>query len=103
MVSSSEPLRLTDTLRLDAQTNAYRVIHAEADGFPGLVIDRYDDCLSAEVFSIAMVPRVEAILGRVAAKLGTRHWLIQPSPHLESQEGFALASQQSGAPQSSHR
>ncbi len=81
-----------DALRLDAQTNAYRVIHAEADGFPGLAIDRYDDCLSAEVFSIAMAPRVEAILERVAARLGTQHWLIQPSPHLESQEGFALAS-----------
>jgi 23S rRNA (cytosine1962-C5)-methyltransferase len=80
----------TEALRLDAQTNAYRVIHAEADGFPGLVIDRYDTCLSAEVFSIAMAPRVEAILQRVAARLGTTHWLIQPSPHLESQEGFTL-------------
>lgn len=85
----------TEALRLDAQTNAYRVIHAEADGFPGLVIDRYDDCLSAEVFSIAMAPRVEAILQRVAARLGTKHWLIQPSPHLESQEGFTLASRSS--------
>ncbi len=84
-----------DALRLPEQTNAYRVIHAEADGFPGLVIDRYDDCLSAEVFSIAIAPRVEGILQRVAAKLGTRHWLIQPSPHLESQEGFALASRAS--------
>lgn len=85
----------TDALRLDAQTNAYRVIHAEADGFPGLVIDRYADCLSAEVFSIAMAPRVEAIVERVAQRLGTQHWLIQPSPHLESQEGFTLASRSS--------
>ncbi len=85
----------TGTLRLDQLTTAYRVIHAEADGFPGLVVDRYGDCLSAEVFSIAMAPRVEAILERLACRLGTVHWLIQPSPHLESQEGFSLRSRSS--------
>lgn len=84
-----------DTLNLPSVTDAYRVIHAEADGFPGLVVDRYGDCLSAEVFSIAMAPRVGAILEKLAKKLGTAHWLIQPSPHLESQEGFALRSQAS--------
>ena len=94
MIERAVELR-TDALRLGEHTTAYRVIHAEADGFPGLVIDRYADCLSAEVFSIAMAPRVEAILKRVAQRLGTEHWLIQPSPHLESQEGFTLASRSS--------
>ena len=89
----------TDTLQLDAHTTAYRLIHAEADGFPGLVVDRYADCLSAEVFSVAMAPRVGALLERLAARLGTQHWLIQPSPHLESQEGFdLLASASPGLP-----
>jgi 23S rRNA (cytosine1962-C5)-methyltransferase len=77
-----------DALKLHDCTNCYRVIHAEADGFPGLAIDRYGDCLSAEVFSIAMAPRVEEILRRLAKRLGTKHWLIGPSPHLKSQEGY---------------
>jgi 23S rRNA (cytosine1962-C5)-methyltransferase len=85
----------TTTLGLDQTTTAYRVLHAEADGFPGLVVDRYANCLSAEVFSIAMAPRVEAILQRLALRLGTEHWLIQPSPHLESQEGFSLPARSS--------
>jgi 23S rRNA (cytosine1962-C5)-methyltransferase len=85
----------TDTLGLDATTNCYRVIHAEADGFPGLAVDRFDNCLSAEVFSAAVSPRVEEILGRIAAKMGTEHWLISPSPHLLSQEGFELQSRSS--------
>jgi len=85
----------TTTLGLDQTTTAYRVLHAEADGFPGLVVDRYANCLSAEVFSIAMAPRVEAILQRLAQRLGTEHWLIQPSPHLESQEGFSLQARSS--------
>ena len=26
-------------------SNAYRLIHAESDGIPGLIVDRYDDVL----------------------------------------------------------
>jgi 23S rRNA (cytosine1962-C5)-methyltransferase len=84
-----------ESLGLDAVSNCYRVIHAEADGFPGLAVDRFDHCLSAEIFSAAMSPRVEEILGRIAAKMGTEHWLISPSPHLLSQEGFELPSRSS--------
>lgn len=78
----------TETLGLERHTNCYRVFHAEADGTPGLVIDRYGDCLSAEVFSIAMAQRARPLLERISARLGTSHWLIQPGPHLQSQEGF---------------
>ena len=76
-----------DILKLDGHTDCYRLLHAEADGFPGLVIDRYGDVLSAEVFSLAMGARAVAILERLQARLGTRHWLVQPSPQLTSQEG----------------
>lgn len=84
-----------ETLRLDDLTDSYRVIHAEADGFPGLVVDRYGDCLSAEIFSIAMSQRAEEILQRLAIMLNTKHWLIQPSPHLQSQEGYDLRARHS--------
>ncbi len=79
-----------DVLQLDEVTDCYRVLHAEADGFPGLVIDRYGDVLSAEVFSLAMGARAVEILQRLAVKLGTRHWLVQPSPQIESQEGSSF-------------
>ncbi len=94
LIDRAIQLRL-ETLRLDALANCYRLIHAEADGFPGLVVDRYGDCLSAELFSIAMAPRAEEILQRIAARIGTRHWLISPSPHLLSQEGYDLHSSSS--------
>lgn len=91
LIDRAISLRL-DSLNLHQYTDCYRVIHAEADGFPGLAIDRYGDCLSAEVFSIAMAPRVEQIISRIAIKLGTAHWLISPSPHLKSQEGYEWSS-----------
>ena len=34
-----------NTLRVTHNTNAYRLIHAESDGIPGLIVDRYDDVL----------------------------------------------------------
>ncbi len=84
-----------DALRLDEATNCYRAIHAEADGIPGLVIDRYADVLSAEVFSMAAGMRAVEIVERLQARLGTRHWLVQPAPHLLSQEGAHVAPQRS--------
>ncbi|HAC90779.1 MAG TPA: class I SAM-dependent rRNA methyltransferase [Planctomycetaceae bacterium] len=85
----------TETLRLDDTTDCYRVLHAEADGFPGLAVDRYGRILSAEVFSLAMAPRVQEIVERLGQRLGTQHWLISPSPHCLSQEGYELASRHS--------
>lgn len=81
-----------DTLKLPDTTNAYRVIHGEADGFPGLVVDRYGDCLSAEAFSLGMYQRANQVLARLESKLGTRHRRIQPSPQFLSQEGAIVDS-----------
>lgn len=83
-----EAVRLRhDLLRLDSVTNAYRVIHAEADGLTGLVVDRLGDVLSAEVYCLGMYQRAEAILARLAPHFGTRASLIRPSPQFLSQEG----------------
>ncbi len=77
-----------DLLRLDAQTTAQRLIHAESDGFPGLVVDRYDDVLSAETFSLAMYQRVDDVLDRLEARLGTKHRVVQAPAKTHGQEGF---------------
>lgn len=77
-----------DGLKLGSAGDAYRVIHAEADGFPGLMVDRYGDTLSAEVFSLAMYQRSQDVLSRLAALLGTQHTLVQVAPQTHGQEGF---------------
>lgn len=91
LIDSAIALR-HDTLKLLDTTNAYRVIHGEADGFPGLVVDRYGDCLSAEAFSLGMYQRANQVLARLEGKLGTRHRRIQPSPQFLSQEGAVVDS-----------
>ncbi len=55
----------TKVLDLERETNAYRVIHAEGDRLSGLIVDRFDDVLSVEVFSLGMYQRIGPILSCV--------------------------------------
>lgn len=77
-----------ELLQLEGVTDAYRVIHGEGDALPGLVVDRYGDVLSAEVFSLGMYQRCGPLLELLAEQLGTRHTLIQTAPHVLAHEGF---------------
>ncbi len=81
-----------DVLGLDAVANAYRVVHAEGDGLSGLIVDRFDDILSAEIFSLGMYQRIGPILDLLSARLGTKHARV----HVD--ERIALAEDFSGRP-----
>jgi 23S rRNA (cytosine1962-C5)-methyltransferase len=78
----------TKLLGLESQTNAYRVIHAEGDGLSGLVVDRFDDVLSAEVFSLGMYQRIGPILALCAERLGTKHFRVGVDERVALQEDF---------------
>lgn len=76
-----------DLLKLDQVSSAWRVVHAEADGLSGLVVDRYGDVLSAEAFGLGMYQRASLLLPMLSEILGTRHWIVRTSPQFLSQEG----------------
>lgn len=80
-----------ETLRLDEVSQAYRVIHAEADGLPGLVIDRFGDVLVAECYSLGMYQRAEAIIAQLEPILGTKHGVLRVAPMSQEHEGFTAA------------
>jgi len=42
----------------DAQTTGYRLINGESDGWPGLVLDRYDSTLVVKLYTAAWLPRL---------------------------------------------
>src|SRR5690606_14814190 len=50
-----------DLLRLDAVTDAYRVIHSEGDGLSGLVVDRFAGMLVIEFFAAGMYKQRDLI------------------------------------------
>jgi len=51
-----------ESLENSSATNAYRLIYAEADGLPGLIVDRYGPWLVAQFLSIAVEHHKSAIV-----------------------------------------
>ncbi|MBC8450236.1 MAG: class I SAM-dependent methyltransferase [Chloroflexi bacterium] len=49
-------------LAADPQTTAYRLVHAESDGLPGLVVDRYGDWLVAQFLTLGIERQKEALV-----------------------------------------
>src|SRR5260221_530127 len=45
----------------DTRTNGYRLINGESDGWPGLVLDRYDSTLVLKLYTAAWLPRLAEI------------------------------------------
>ncbi|HZQ45897.1 MAG TPA: 23S rRNA (cytosine(2499)-C(5))-methyltransferase [Verrucomicrobiae bacterium] len=50
----------------DDQTTGYRCINGESDGWPGLVMDRYDTTLVLKLYTAAWLPRLEEIVDLIA-------------------------------------
>lgn len=51
------------------EREAYRVFYAEADGIPGLVVDRYGPMLVMEILALGLVPYTEAIIEALVDEL----------------------------------
>ena len=80
-----------DVLRLEQTTEAYRLIHAEGDGLSGLVADRFGEYVVIELFSLAMLRRLEAIQDAIVdTGLSVRNFVVRADKHVAEQEGFHL-------------
>ena len=56
----------------EEDVRACRLVHGEADGLPGLTIDRYEDILVSEVLSYGMEQRKNIIYAALAKELASR-------------------------------
>ncbi len=86
----------TGLMNVDKNTEAYRIINAEGDGFPGLVVDRYGPVVSVQAFTLGMYQRAESIAKEVCQILGLKHWVVRPGPSTIDQEGFIASGMDSG-------
>src|SRR5437867_3779934 len=51
----------------DEQTTGYRWIHGENDGWPGLVLDRYDTTLVLKLYTAAWLPRLKQLVDLIGS------------------------------------
>ncbi len=59
-------IRSRQQLALEPATNAYRLIHAEADGLPGLIVDKYGDYLVMQCLTLGIDSRKEMLAAIMA-------------------------------------
>jgi len=71
-----------ESLKIEA--DAYRVCHSEGDGLSGLVVDRYADVHSVEIFSLGMLKQL-AVVRKFFPKV-----FVQADERTQELEGFRL-------------
>ncbi len=73
---------------VEAVTNAYRVVHGEADGCPSLVVDRYDRWAVVQLMSAGLEKFREEIAEAVLAVVHAEGILARNDASLRSKEGL---------------
>ena len=80
--------RFTNALKLrdgmfDAATTGYRCIHGESDGWPALVLDRYEDTAVLKLYSAVWFARVEQIAGLIQEHLRVQRLAVRLSRNIQ--------------------
>ncbi len=76
------------SLGFPAVSDAYRLVHGEGDGLPGLLVDRFGDHLVVQVTSVGMNGSLGDILDALEDILEPKGILGRADPILAEQEGF---------------
>jgi 23S rRNA (cytosine1962-C5)-methyltransferase len=77
-------------LAADAGTNAYRVVHSESDGLPGLIVDRYANWLVVQFSTLGIErarQRIVELLQEMASPMGIYE---RADPTARQREGLPI-------------
>src|SRR3989440_850450 len=72
------------------QTDMYRLIHAEGDGLPGLVVDLYADILVAQIHTAGMERLRPLLLDALMEETGVRGLLLRNDSQSRRREGMEI-------------
>jgi len=76
---------------LVADTTAYRVVHAEGDGLPALVIDRYGEFVVVQLLTAGIEAVRHDVLGAIGSTLRPAGILLRNDASVRRHEGLPLA------------
>jgi 23S rRNA (cytosine1962-C5)-methyltransferase len=79
-----------DLFKLDAASDAYRVVYDLGDGLPGLVVDRYGDFIVLELYSLAMFRQADLLERLLSVHYPGARFVRRASEHTQSMEGFNI-------------
>lgn len=73
---------------LSPDTNGYRLVHAETDSLPGLIIDRYDDTIVFQIHTAGMELLREEILSALKKTFHPKNIVERSDIEVRKQEGL---------------
>lgn len=76
---------------LEPPATAYRVVHAEGDGLPSLVVDRYGEHVVAQLLSAGLEAVRDDVLAAIDAVLSPAGILLRNDGSVRRHEGLPLA------------
>jgi 23S rRNA (cytosine1962-C5)-methyltransferase len=85
-----EALRLREKIWPSTETNAWRLIHGESDGLPGLIVDRFDKALVMQSFSAGMDLHLPMITELLNELLDPEAIVLRNESPLRELEGLPL-------------
>ncbi len=68
----------------DEQTTGFRWINGESDGWPGLVLDRYDSTLVLKLYTAAWLPRLDELTGLITRRLRPERIVLRLSRNTQT-------------------
>jgi 23S rRNA (cytosine1962-C5)-methyltransferase len=75
-----------------SKTDGYRLVHGENDGLPGLVVDRYAECLVIKVYSAIWWPRLTQVVAALLEQEKPQHIVLRVSRNLmDSAASYGLS------------
>jgi 23S rRNA (cytosine1962-C5)-methyltransferase len=68
----------------DEQTTGFRWINGESDGWPGLVLDRYDQTLVLKLYTAIWLPRLEEVARLITGRLRPERLVLRLSRNIQA-------------------
>lgn len=78
-------------------TNAYRLVNAEGDGLPGLIVDRYAEILVAQIHTLGMEQLRPLLIEALMDETGARGLLLRNDSQSRRREGLEVEEPQVAA------
>lgn len=74
--------------KIVGERSAYRVVHGEADGLPGLIVDRYGDALAIQILTAGMDRRRDLIVKALQEILTPKTIVARNDSPMREREGL---------------
>jgi len=84
----TDRIRQAHLRRGDTDATAYRVVHAEGDGLPSLIVDRYDRWVVVQLLSAGLETMRDLILGAIQDVIAPNGILLRNDATVRRHEGL---------------